>query len=90
MDSHKIDPVLWLLFLGMVLAAGTLIFVEHFFKDDGQVFQVFAGLLASFSGAFFLRVKPREPSQPSDKIEHPSKVVTETKATVVAPEADQK
>lgn len=64
MNQHKIDPVLYLLFAGMVLFAGILIAVEHFFMQDGQMFQVMAGLLTGFSGAFFGRITPTKNAPP--------------------------
>jgi hypothetical protein len=57
---EKVEPVVLLLFLGMVIFAGLLFVSEKFFPSDGQFFQVIAGLLTGFSGAFFMRVKPRE------------------------------
>ena len=52
----SIDPELLLLFVGIWLGVGVLIYVEHFFKDDGQVFQVLASVTAGFAGAFFGRI----------------------------------
>lgn len=74
-NDSKVDPILWMLFAGMFMFAGVLIFIEYAFKDDGQLFQVFSGMLTAFSGAFFMRVKPKDPPQPGDNIEHPIKVV---------------
>lgn len=56
--SEKIDPVLYLIFGGMVFFTFVLIGVEHFFMQDAQVFQVVAGILTGFTGAFFARMKP--------------------------------
>lgn len=58
MNRDKVDPVLYLLFAGMLVFAGILIACEHFFMADGQMFQVMAGLLTGFSGAFFGRINP--------------------------------
>lgn len=55
---EKVDPVLYLLFVGMVFFTFILIGSEHYFMSDGQMFQVIAGLLAGFSGAFFGRITP--------------------------------
>jgi len=85
MGSQKIDPILWLLFLGMAFFSGMLIYVEHVFPTDGQLFMVVSGMLTSFSGAFFMRVKPQAPPAAGDSIEHPVKAITETKTTVTAP-----
>ncbi len=56
---EKIEPILKLLFIGMVVFLGALFACEILFKDDGQIFQVVAGLLAGFSGAFFGRINPK-------------------------------
>lgn len=55
-----VEPTLYLLFYGMIFFAGVLIGVEYFFKEDGQMFQVIAGILTGFTGAFFGRMKPGE------------------------------
>lgn len=56
--KNNIDPILFLLFAGMILCGLGVLWVDHFFPSDGQVFQVFSNLLAGFSGAFFMRVNP--------------------------------
>ena len=68
------EPVVLLLFIGMVFFCGVLIFCEHFFPMDGQIFQVIAGLLSGFSGAFFMRVKPQKANsdQPDDPAAPPA------------------
>ncbi len=43
----------------MLLFSVVLIFCEHYFPMDGQIFQVFSGLLTGISGAFLMRIKPR-------------------------------
>jgi len=55
--KERIDRVLYLLFAGMVFFSIMLLYVEHFFKDDGQLFQVVSGLITGFAGAFFTRLK---------------------------------
>jgi hypothetical protein len=55
--NNAIDHVLYLLFAGMVIFAIAVFLVEKFFPMDGQIFQVMAGLLTGFSGAFFTRIK---------------------------------
>lgn len=57
-QPEQIDRVLYLLFAGMLFFTAVLIGVEYFFKDDAQVFQVIAGILTGFTGAFFGRLKP--------------------------------
>lgn len=86
MGTQKIDPILWLLFLGMAFFSGMLLYVEHAFPTDGQLFVVVSGMLTSFSGAFFMRVKPQAPPAAGDQIEHPTKVATKTETVVTAPE----
>ena len=56
------DPVLMLLFVGMIIFTGALIWVEKAFPNDGQVFQVIASIVAGFTGSFFTRMNPK-PSQ---------------------------
>jgi len=58
--SWHIDPVLLLLFFGMMVFTGILIFVEWRFKDDGQIFQVISSLVAGFAGAFFAKLDPKK------------------------------
>jgi hypothetical protein len=55
------DYVTVLLFAGMLIFTILLIIVEKFFHDDGQIFQVMAGLVTGFSGAFFTRIKGASP-----------------------------
>lgn len=62
MNENKLEPVVRLLFIGMVIFAALLFVSEKFFPMDGQMFQVIAGLLTGFSGAFFMRVKPKNES----------------------------
>ena len=58
-SESRLEPVVVLLFIGMLVFTGILLYVQKFFPNDGQTFQVIAGLLSAFSGAFFMRVKPR-------------------------------
>lgn len=55
----KLEPIVLLLFVGMIFFTGMLFACEHFFQNDGQMFQVVASLLTGFSGAFFMRIKPQ-------------------------------
>ncbi len=61
-QSWKIDPVLLLLFSGVLAFTGLLIWVAKAFPNDGQTFQVISGLLTGFAGSFFTRLNPRSPS----------------------------
>ena len=53
----RIDPILWLLLGGIIWASLMLILCDEIFNSDGEVFQVFAALVAGFSGSFFTRLK---------------------------------
>ncbi len=55
-----LDPVLNLLFFGMLLFTGMLLIVEWRFKDDGQIFQTIAGVLTGLTGAFLARINPKD------------------------------
>ena len=63
-NSWNLEPVVMLLFAGMVFFTLMLFVAEKWFAADGQMFQVIAGLLTGFSGAFFMRVKPK--TDPND------------------------
>jgi len=86
--KQKIDPLLWMLFAGIWMSVGALIFVAWVLKDDSQLFQVMSsGLVGGFTAAFFMRVNPKAPTpMPGDQIEHPTKVETNVKTTVSAPD----
>lgn len=87
MDQHwKVDPVLLLLFSGITIFTGVMIFIEFKFKDDGQLFQVVSGLVAGFAGAFFTRLKPRSDAEEKGQIEK-SITVAEPPAPVTPPPA---
>ena len=57
---EKIDPVLYMLIGGMVFFTVILFASEIWFSSDSQLFQVVAGVLTGFTGAFFGRLKPSE------------------------------
>ncbi|HKS75107.1 MAG TPA: hypothetical protein VJQ82_18005 [Terriglobales bacterium] len=62
---HRFEPVL-LLLSGLVIFFTACLFAsEHFFKDDGQMFQVVSNLLSGFGGALLMRVKPASKSTES-------------------------
>ena len=48
----RVEPNLIFLFVVMVVFAGIIIYCEHFFREDGQVFQVFAGILTGVGTTF--------------------------------------
>ena len=72
-DKDKVEPVVLLLFIGMVFFTLMLFISERFFMQDGQMFQVIAGLLTGFSGAFFMRVKPKQNEQGNGNGTNPPK-----------------
>jgi len=59
----------YLLFAVMVLFALIVLWCEHHFKDDAQIFQVFAGVIAGASGALFTKLKggPTAPPPPPEE-----------------------
>lgn len=61
-----------LLFVGVVWFTMVLVFVEYRFQQDAQIFQVVAGLVTGFSGAFLGLMKAKidgktPPNPPSDQ-----------------------
>lgn len=73
-QDTKVEPVVLLLSLLLLVFSGILIFCEFRFPMDGQVFQVFSGLLTSIAGAFLMRIKPRGTDAGADT--PPSKTTT--------------
>lgn len=53
---EPVEPIIKLLSVGIAFFAVCLFLSEVFFKDDSQLFQVFAQLLSGFGGAFLMRV----------------------------------
>lgn len=62
--KERVEPIVALLFGGLVFFTGMVFMCEHFYKDDGQLFQVISNLLSAFSGAFFMRIKARGTETP--------------------------
>lgn len=58
---QKLEPVVLLLFVGVLVFAGLLLLSDRLFHDDAQIFQVLAGVESGFAGALFARIKPAEP-----------------------------
>jgi hypothetical protein len=54
----KVDPILKLLAGLLVFFTFVLIACDYGFKSEGQVFQVFSGVLTGLMGAFLARIKP--------------------------------
>ena len=75
-----IDPVLRLLFYGMLAYTALLLFVEWRFNNDSVVFQVISSIISGFTGAFFGRMVPphKEPGESTlSVISSPAKEVAE-------------
>lgn len=62
--SH-VDPIMWLLFAGIVFFTLLLVAISKWSPNDGQTFQVLSGLLTGFAGAFFGRMKPSGAPEPA-------------------------
>ena len=62
-----IDPTVKLLFIGIMLAVGTLIYVEHMFKGEANCFQVVAGLVTAFSSSLFTKLKIESGVKPPEE-----------------------
>lgn len=68
-SDGRVEPIV-LLLVGLVLFFTlVLIGIAVFLSSDGQTFQVIANLVAGFSGALLMRVKPRgSPQDPPDPL----------------------
>lgn len=64
--SKNIEPIVFLLFGGIIFFTLLLVAISKWSPNDGQTFQVVSGLLTGFAGAFMMRVKP--PSNPDNSI----------------------
>lgn len=53
-----VEPIIKLMAALIVFFTLVLIFCEYVFPQDGQVFQVFCGILTGITGAILIRVKP--------------------------------
>jgi hypothetical protein len=58
-QDNRLDHVVVLLFVGMLVFTAILMYEAQARPNDGQTFQVIAGLLTAFSGSFFTRIKPK-------------------------------
>lgn len=61
---QRIEPILLLLAFLLITFAVMLFVCVLFFPQNGQIFTVVSGLVSAFSGAFMLRVKPK--NEPGD------------------------
>lgn len=76
---EPIEPIVFLLTGLIVFFSILVIFCEHYFSMDGQIFTVFTGLLGSIAGAFLMRIKPKATSSPSDDTDQDVTVTTVSK-----------
>lgn len=67
-NKYFVDPVLRLLFIGIMLFTIVTIYVNHVFPNDGQMFQVVSGILTGFTGAFFGRMDPKKVNPDESKV----------------------
>ena len=51
------EPIDMLLFIGMMVFSVIIFVCNVMFPMDGQIFQVYSGILGGFAGAFFARLK---------------------------------
>ena len=58
-QDWRIDPILILLFIGIWMSLGALMFVAGHFPNNGQLFIITSGLVTASSTGFFLRVNPK-------------------------------
>jgi hypothetical protein len=56
--SEKVEPIIWVLVGLIALFTTAIVYAEHMFKSDGQIFQVFSGGLTTCLGALAMRIKP--------------------------------
>ena len=63
------EPIDMLLFIGMMVFSVIIFVCNVMFPMDGQIFQVYSGVLGGFTGAFFARLKDSKvtPPPPADE-----------------------
>ncbi len=85
---EPVEPIVYLLSLMMLAFAAIIIFCEFRFPMDGQIFQLFSGLLTGIAGAFLMRIKPKASASPDDDTDKDvTTTVTSTpKGKIPAPE----
>lgn len=64
--SKNIEPIVFLLFGGIIFFTLLLVAISKWSPNDGQTFQVVSGLLTGFAGAFMMRVKPLDAANTSN------------------------
>ena len=73
-SKGHLEPMDLLLFIGMMVFSVIIFVCNVMFPMDGQIFQVYSGVLGGFTGAFFTRLKdskvdappPQPPADPSE------------------------
>ena len=60
--TGKVDRITAMLWLSVMIFAGVLVVVDKLFPNEGQVFQVIAGLATGFMGALLNRITPPHPA----------------------------
>ena len=83
----KIEPVLYLLTFLVLVFTCSLFASEHFFPNDGQIFQVVSNLLSGFGGALLMRVKPAAKATDDPVIPPPGTTLSSTASTTASSEA---
>lgn len=86
---ERFDRVLFLLFFGIMFFTAVLFCSEVWFKDDSQLFQVAAGVLTGFTGAFFGRLKPQKDQQSNTGggDDNSTNITNQTTPPVISPKA---
>ena len=58
-QDWRVEPILLLLFAGILFFSVLLIVITVFVPNSERLFEVFSSIVAAFVGAFFLRVNPK-------------------------------
>ena len=80
-QDWRVEPILLLLFVGIVLYSVGLVIVSWLLPNNGTLFTVLSGVATSFTGAFFLRVNPKSQAQQDADTKPPIAALTETTKT---------
>ena len=78
-QDWRIEPILLLMFGGLVFFTVALMYVAHLFPGNDKLFIAISAVLSGFASAFFVRVNPHSMSQ-QDKDEKPSETDKEISA----------
>ena len=66
------EPIDMLLFIGMMVFSVIIFVCNVMFPMDGQIFQVYSGVLGGFTGAFFARLKDSKVAPPPTDDQKPT------------------